>query len=124
MSGSDSAAPRSRPPVESPAPRNPERSERVAIPTPEDLGIARTARSDPSAAPSAAELDWSLTRRHLNDIGAVRFQLERLGTGGSRFSCWLPGDGGNRLVYADGGSEAEAVRLCLEQARKHVSQRR
>lgn len=85
----------------------------VAIPTPEELGITRAR----SLAPS---LDWSATRSQLSELGITRFEVEPLANGGARFSCWL----GGTKVYADGASEAEAVRLCLDRARSHVTNRR
>lgn len=83
-----------------------------AIPTPEELGVAPAG----DAAPKAAALDWSATRRQMTDLGVTRFQLEHL-AGAARFTCWI---GGN-MVQADGATEAEAVGLCLDRARGHTA---
>jgi hypothetical protein len=62
-------------------------------------------------------VDWTAVRGRLQQLGATRFSLERLSDGGYRFSCWLPrgADGTERMDGAS-ATEAEAVRLCLEQA--------
>src|SRR4051794_7043628 len=66
-------------------PEEPARPARVrtalAIPTPEELGVAARA---PAPAPRrvAEEVDWTATRRRLQELGAVRFQLEHLAAGG------------------------------------------
>jgi hypothetical protein len=46
------------------------------------------------------------------------FQLDRTPAAGFRFTCWLPAEqsGKSYRVEAEGASEAEAVRLCLERA--------
>ena len=70
---------------------------------------------------SAETLDWASTRRQLAEVGAVRFGLENLVGGKVRFSCWLPSNGdAPTLVQAEGNSEVEAVRDCLDQARRRL----
>jgi hypothetical protein len=98
--------------------RGKETAPSLTIPTPEELGVASAARPE--------VLDWTTTRRQLADLGAVRFGLEHLTGGKVRFSCWLPAPGGESpaLVQADGGNEREAVRDCLEQARRRVTRNR
>ena len=96
-------------PVKAPAPATPVRTTALAIPSPRDLGLG-------SAAPVA--LDWTATHRQLDEIGAVRFEMQKLTTGGSRFSCWLPNGSTLRPVTGEGTSEGEAVRLCLARARQ------
>jgi hypothetical protein len=83
----------------------------LAIPSPRDLGLGAT----PSA---PVALDWTATHRQLDEIGAVRFEMQRLTTGGSRFSCWLPDGSTVRPVTGEGASEGEAVSRCLALARQ------
>src|SRR5207248_3046717 len=98
------------------------------IPTPEELGVAPAAPPPASqeapAPPAAAPVDWARTRTRLRELGAVSFQLEGLPQGRCRFACWLPGPGGRERVEAQGGSEAEAVQLCLEKAARWKADRR
>jgi len=68
-------------------------------------------------------LDWSAARRQMQQLGVVRFHFEDLPGGRARFSCWLPAAGGPRMVQADGDGEAEAVRACLEKARRQLARR-
>jgi hypothetical protein len=89
----------------------------VHIPTPEDLGIG-------GAAPvRSAELDWTTTRRRLQELGATRFQLEHTGSA-ARFSVWLPGQAGAQPVQAEAPTENEAVARCLARASEHTSRKR
>jgi hypothetical protein len=85
----------------------------VKIPSPEQLGLAPAA---------ASAVDWATSRGKLGKMGATCFQLDRAPTGGYRFTCWLPAEtaGKSYRVEADGGDEAEAVRLCLERAERWV----
>ncbi len=87
----------------------------VAIPTPEELGIAPAQ----SSRPAPVSLDWSLVRRQLNDCGVTRFQLDQQ-SNRIRFTCWV----GQRQVVGDGSNEAEAVQHCLEQIQRSVAGRR
>ena len=90
----------------------PVRAWSVAIPTPRDLGLGSAPRQE------AVAVDWTATRRQLDDVGAVRFQLETLPAGGSRFSCWLRDGSSLRPITGEGASEGEAVRLCMARARQ------
>ena len=95
----------------------------LAIPTPEELGVA-SSRQPASSARPAETLDWSAARRQLAEVGAVRFGLENLPGGKVRFSCWLPGNSDSPVVVqADGATEVEAVRDCLEQARGRMARK-
>jgi hypothetical protein len=85
----------------------------VTIPTPEELGLAAGV---PQAPAGGAAPDWGDTRARLRELGAVRFQLERLPAGGYRFACWLPRGAGHECLDAQAASEGEAIRLCLERA--------
>jgi hypothetical protein len=73
---------------------------------------------------ASAALDWTATRRQLSELGVVRFQVEQLPAGAARFSCWLAGANAAGPIQADGSSEAEAVRLCLERAREQQMRKR
>ncbi|MGH9676574.1 MAG: hypothetical protein ACRD36_05685 [Candidatus Acidiferrum sp.] len=110
----------------------------VAIPTPEQLGLVRPA-GDIELSPSmtsiptpeqlgllpankeshrdSTQVEWAATRDQLRNLGASKYQLDRLAQG-FRFTCWLavaPGGTPSR-IDAEGGTELEAVRSCLEKA--------
>lgn len=91
-----------------PSESQPRSQDPVAIPSPEELGV--------TSAGKPAALDWNLTHRQMNELGVVRFQMERLSSGGSRFTCWMSGSAA-QMVQGDGLSEAEAVRACLDRLR-------
>jgi hypothetical protein len=80
------------------------------MPSPDALGVVgpRPGRSD--------AIDWSWTRQRLHDLGAEGFQLERQGTAGYRFRCWLTRSGGPLPVEGTGPTEADAVLDCLARA--------
>jgi hypothetical protein len=59
----------------------------------------------------------------MQELGVVRFHFEDLPGGRARFSCWVPGAGGAQMVQADGDGEAEAVRACLDRARRQAARR-
>ena len=101
---------RAEEPAKAAAPVAPIRSAALVIPSPRELGLG-------SASQPVAGLDWTATHRQLDEIGAVRFEMVKLTSGGSRFSCWLR-DGSTSAVVGEGASEGEAVRLCLARARQ------
>jgi hypothetical protein len=70
-----------------------------------------------------AGVDWTAAHNRLKDLGATDFALEHVARG-CRFRCWLPAGGRTECVEAQGASEAEAVRLCLERAGRWKSQQR
>ncbi len=81
------------------------------MPSPDVLGVA--------AAPArSAETDWAATRRRLQELGAVAFQvLEQ--PDGWRFVCRLRTAEPGRLHRIEAGpaaTEAEAVALALAEA--------
>jgi hypothetical protein len=90
-------------------PKRPARPAGLAIPSPEQL------RLTPAA---SAKVDWSAIRGQLKQLQAACYQLDRVPAGGYRFTCWLPAAqaGKSYRIEAEGFSEAEAVRLCLERA--------
>jgi hypothetical protein len=83
----------------------------VERPTPEQLGIAVPTRTP-------VQVDWSLTRQRLQQMGALTFQLDWLPEDGRRFSITLPTAeaGKAHLIQGDGATEADAVRQALERA--------
>ena len=85
----------------------------VAIPSPTELGLG----SAPSASATVA-LDWAATHRQLDEIGAVRFEMEKLTSGGAKFTCWLRDGSSLRPITGEGASQSEAVSLCLARARQ------
>jgi hypothetical protein len=104
------------PPPVAPAPVN---AAPLILPSPEQLGIARSDKAAPAA------VDWTAARRRLDQVGATCFHLEKLTTGGYRFTCLLPTAqaGRNHHVEAVAASEAEVVRLALEQSEQWAANR-
>jgi hypothetical protein len=94
----------------------------LSIPTPEQLGVGAMRKLAATTAPVAqrpAEVDWAATRKKLQELGAVSFRLDQLPAGRARFQVWLPTQAA--AVQADGASEADAVRDCLDRARTQVA---
>ena len=90
----------------------------VTMPSPEQLGIALARTTE-------QPIDWALMHARLHQLGAGSFSLERLSPSGYRFRCWLPRRAGDtQPIEASAGTEAEAVRLCLERAGRWVAQDR
>jgi hypothetical protein len=92
-------------------PRQATRSNSLAIPSPEQLGLAPTPSSP---------VDWEAARGRLNALKATCFQIDRIDPGGYRFTCWLPAEqsGKSYRVEAEGAGQAEAVARCLERAER------
>jgi hypothetical protein len=86
------------------------------MPTPEQLGVA-------SAPTTNDELDWNATRRQLEKLGAACFRIDKLESGGCRFTCLLhtQQSGFTHRVEADAPNAAEAVQLVLKQAEEWVN---
>jgi hypothetical protein len=84
----------------------------LTMPTPEQLGVRASATS------AKIDLDLTAAYRRLESLGAVCVRLDKLDTGDSRFTCFLPTrqTGINHRVEADASNPAEAVRLVLTQA--------
>ena len=98
-------------PAKAAAPATAARTSAMVIPSPKELGLGASA-----GAPVA--VDWTATHRQLDEIGAVRFEMEKMTSGGSRFSCWVRDGSSLRPVTGEGTSEGEAVLLCLARARQ------
>ena len=91
-------------------PTPPARPAPLVLPSPAELGVSR-----PVVAP---EIDWSLVHRRMQSLGSVCFHMEKLPQGGYRFLCLLPTSQTDRThrIEVEAATEAEAVRLALEQA--------
>ena len=89
----------------------PVESRPLVLPTPEQLGIAVPTTT-------ASPIDWTAIHRRLDQMGATCFQLERPVGGGCRVTCLLPTGQANhsRRLEAQANTQAEAVRLVLDQA--------
>lgn len=83
----------------------------LAMPSPESLGIA----SAGTVVPVKREVDWATTRRRLEKVGAISFNLEKR-PGGWRFVCAVPGGAAPRQFEAEAASEADAIDQCLTRA--------
>jgi len=81
----------------------------LAMPSPEQLGIVQRQSKPGDGA------DWTQTRRRLERLGAISFQMEKMDRGGFRFLCLLPTGkpGCTHRVEAVAASEAEAIRMVL-----------
>jgi hypothetical protein len=99
----------------------------VSLPSPEALGVADPATQKPAPAASpkpqpapqpAAGVDWAPVQARLQELRATGAQLDLMPGGGFRFTfvlpCAQPGQG--HRVEARAATDAEAVRLALEQA--------
>lgn len=101
-------------PAEEPMPEV--RPTRLALPAPEQMGISAT------AIPAASEqpIDWSAVHRRLDAVGVTCFHIDRE-QAGWRVICLQPcccTPGKNHRVETQGSSQAEAVRLALEQVER------
>jgi hypothetical protein len=91
----------------------------VTIPTPEELGVA-SSRTAPGNG------DWLPGYRQLLDMGAYSFRIDRLPAGaGFQITCLLPAGQAQRVrrIETQAASEAEAVRLAVEEAQRWVAQK-
>jgi len=88
----------------------PPRPPLLTMPSPEQLGVA--------VHPTAAGPDWSAMHARIKELGIVSFHLESLPENRCRFTCWVPRGqpGVTRRIEVLAATEAEAVRLGLEQA--------
>jgi hypothetical protein len=88
-----------------PMPAMPPAPALLALPPPEQLGIA-------AARPPENDL------ARLEQLGASCFRLERTSAGGTRVTCMVPSNqpGRQRRFEVEAASQAEAVRLVLDQA--------
>jgi hypothetical protein len=84
----------------------------LTMPTPEQLGVARARISDISEGIQAE------VRGRLEQLGAVSFPVEKLETGGCRFTCFLPTrqPGLTHRIDTEATTAAEAVNLGLHRA--------
>jgi len=84
----------------------------IALPTPEECDVKCPPR------PAAGEPDWAAVHARVKALGAVCFQVEKLAPGGSRVTCVLPTAQAGRThrIEARAATDAEAVRVALEQA--------
>jgi hypothetical protein len=98
--------PATKPVARAQKPEDP-RPAQLAMPTPEELGIAMPK-------PAAASVDWASVRARLDRLGATGFSLERAGAG-YHFSCRLPA---GRSSEGRGATEADAIRQALDQAER------
>jgi hypothetical protein len=96
----------------------PVRSAPIAIPTPEQLGVATVPMSEGTS-------DWAAANRRLDLLGAVSSHRERLPQGGYRFTCLLATEQADRKhrVEAVAATEEEAVRLALQRAEEWATGR-
>jgi hypothetical protein len=82
------------------------------MPSPEQLGVA--------VRPSQAGLDGSALHTRFKELGVAGYHVESLTDGRCRFICWVPRGqpGVTRRIEVVADTEAEAVRLGLDQAEK------
>lgn len=80
------------------------------MPSPEALGVA--------VRPATSAPDWTALHARMKELGVVSFHMDSASDGRRRFTCWVPGGqpGLTRRIEALAATEAEAVRLGLDQA--------
>ncbi len=106
------AAAPSRPVVRAKGPDEPAslRPAPLVMPSPQQLGV--------TVRPSESDVNLTAIHARIKELGIVSFHMETLPDGHCRFTCWLPREqpGRTQRIEAVAASEAEAVRLGLEQA--------
>lgn len=103
-------APEANAPPAKPAP--------VAMPSPEQLGVAgRTADGG---------CDWTAIHRLMQDLGVASFQMDRLNGDVYQFTCMMPTPDASRTrrIEARGATQAEAVHRALGEAQRWREQSR
>jgi hypothetical protein len=90
----------------------------VSIPTPQELGLG-SARTTPGQG------DWLPGYRRLLDLGAYSFRIDRIPSGGFQITCLLPAAQTQRVrrIETQAATEAEAVRLAVEEAERYSVQK-
>ncbi len=88
----------------------PPRPAPLAMPSPEQLGVA-VRSTEPG-------LDWAAIHARIKELGIIGFHMDSAPDGSRRFTCWVPRGqpGVTQRIEALATTEAEAVRLALEQA--------
>jgi hypothetical protein len=91
---------------------------KLMMPSPEELGITKASAKE-------ERTDWAECHRRLDALGAQSIHLERLAAGGYQFSCLLPTSQQDRChrVESTAPTQAEAVRLVLQEAQQWVAAR-
>jgi hypothetical protein len=89
----------------------------VSIPTPEELGLAGSRQANGNG-------DWLPGYRRLLNLGAYSFRIDRVPAGGVQITCLLPAGQAQRVrrVETQAATEAEAVRLAVEEAERCSAQ--
>ncbi len=84
------------------------------MPTPAQLGLDRAQPSESKA------VDWTNVHQRLDQLGATCFHLERPAADVFHVTCLLPTGqlGRSHRIETQANSEAEVIRLTLEQAEK------
>lgn len=91
----------------------------LAMPSPEELGLASRQAPEPS------RVDWTAVHARLNQLGATCFQLEKRPAGDCRICCLLTSSlsARSRRIEVVAGTEAEAVQAVLDRAESWVGGR-
>lgn len=85
---------------------------RLALPSPEKLGIGIDTAAP---APAAPAVDWNDVHARLQRLGAISFQMERLGPNGHRVTFILVDNAGQpQRIESEAATIAEAVHLALQ----------
>jgi hypothetical protein len=67
--------------------------------------------------------DWLPGYRRLLDLGAYSFRIDRMPAGGFHITCLLPAPAQRiHRIETQAASEAEAVRLAVEDAERYTAQ--
>lgn len=91
-------------------------SARIALPSPEELGLAAAPAATVSA--KTTTLDWNFAHSRLQRLSAVGFHIDRLSDGGFRVTFLLPTNQSQRThhIESEAQTEAAAVLGALDQA--------
>jgi len=88
----------------------------VAMPSPDQLGVA--------ARPADGSCDWAAARQRMQDLGVVTFQVDHPAAEQYQFTCLLrtAEAGRTHRIEAQGATESEAVRRALDEAQRWRAQ--
>lgn len=106
-----------RPIIRAQAPDEPARPRTTALsmPSPEELGVVRTASA--TAANNGSGADWATVRARLQALGADCYQMQKLADGRRSFLIIVPSSAGrSHRIEARADNETEAIRLALDRA--------
>ena len=93
------------------------------MPSPEELGVATSVNVTKQQAP-AAPMDWNALHTRMERIGVLRYQKDRLPSGGIRVTLLLPtaDPARGQPVEAVGDTEASAAAAAVQRSEAWMQQ--